>query len=65
MVPVDTSVWIQLFRAGEPMLSRLLEEGLVVMHPFGLGESAMVAHTAFPTLDKRLAEVARTLGLSH
>jgi predicted nucleic acid-binding protein len=40
MVLVDTSVWIQHFRTGEPRLSELLSEGLVLMHPFVLGELA-------------------------
>jgi predicted nucleic acid-binding protein len=38
MVLADTSVWIQHFRRGEPQLARLLAEGLVLMHPFVLGE---------------------------
>lgn len=40
MILVDTSVWIQHFRKGEPDLSVLLADGLVVMHPFVLGELA-------------------------
>jgi predicted nucleic acid-binding protein len=40
MVLVDSSVWIQHFRTGEPRLSELLSEGLVLMHPFVLGELA-------------------------
>lgn len=38
MVLVDSSVWIQLFRSGEPGLARLLEDGMVMTHPFVLGE---------------------------
>ena len=40
MVLADTSVWIQHFRRGEPTLVDLLEEGLVLMHPFVSGELA-------------------------
>jgi predicted nucleic acid-binding protein len=40
MVLVDTSVWIQHFRTGEPRLTELLSEALVLMHPFVLGELA-------------------------
>ena len=40
MVLVDTSVWIQHFRTGETRLGELLSEGLVLMHPFVLGELA-------------------------
>ena len=37
---VDTSVWIQHFRMGEPRLARLLREGQPVCHPFIIGELA-------------------------
>jgi predicted nucleic acid-binding protein len=40
MVLVDTSVWIQHFRQGEPTLVDHLSEGLVLMHPFVSGELA-------------------------
>ena len=37
---VDTSVWIKHLREGETSLAELLEEGLVVCHPFIIGELA-------------------------
>ena len=40
MVLVDTSIWIDHFRKKEPKLADLLNEGMVVMHPFVLGELA-------------------------
>jgi predicted nucleic acid-binding protein len=40
MVLVDTSVWIQHFRQGEPVLIDRLSEGVVLMHPFVSGELA-------------------------
>jgi hypothetical protein len=40
MVLVDTSVWIQHFRRGEPVLIDRLSEGFVLMHPFVSGELA-------------------------
>ena len=40
MVLVDTSVWVEHFRRGVPELARLLDGGLVVCHPFVLGELA-------------------------
>jgi predicted nucleic acid-binding protein len=40
MLLADTSVWIQHFRRGEPHLADHLSEGLVLMHPFVLGELA-------------------------
>lgn len=40
MVLADTSVWIQHFRKGVPEFADRLSEGLVLMHPFVLGELA-------------------------
>lgn len=40
MILVDTSVWVDHFRKGEPRLSSELERGVVFMHPFVLGELA-------------------------
>ena len=40
MVLADTSVWIGHFRGKEPGLAPLLEEGVVLTHPFILGELA-------------------------
>ena len=38
MVLVDTSVWVDHFRRGNPTLTGMLEEGGVVCHPFVIGE---------------------------
>jgi predicted nucleic acid-binding protein len=117
MVLADTSVWIQHFRKGEPALAGRLVEGMILMHPFVVGElacgnlrnrttilsdlqtlpqavlasnaevlrlledrqlwgrglgwvdlhllaSAMLSKCEFWTLDKRLAQAAKELGLS-
>jgi len=40
MTLVDTSVWINHFRNGNPRLRDLLEESEVVTHPMVLGELA-------------------------
>ncbi len=40
MILVDTSIWIDHLRAGEPVLIEALEGGRVMMHPFVLGELA-------------------------
>ena len=40
MILVDTSVWVDHFRRGEPHLLDALNNGLVLMHPFVLGELA-------------------------
>jgi predicted nucleic acid-binding protein len=40
VILVDTSVWVDYFRRGEPHLLDALNNGLVLMHPFVLGELA-------------------------
>jgi predicted nucleic acid-binding protein len=40
MVLVDTSVWVDHFRRGLPELAEQLDAGVVVCHPFVLGELA-------------------------
>jgi predicted nucleic acid-binding protein len=40
MVLVDTSVWVDHFRHGLPLLEELLESGQVAVHPFIIGELA-------------------------
>jgi len=41
VILVDTSVWIDHLRAGNEMLRRLLDRGLVLGHPFVTGELAL------------------------
>jgi predicted nucleic acid-binding protein len=41
VILVDTSVWIDHFRKGDPKLTRLLNEALVLTHPFIIGEMAL------------------------
>jgi predicted nucleic acid-binding protein len=38
MILVDTSVWVNHFRHGNPRLSQALQDGEVFMHPFVMGE---------------------------
>jgi len=40
VILVDTSVWVEHFRAGSPALARLLLEDGVGCHPFVIGELA-------------------------
>jgi len=40
VILVDTSVWIDHLRTGSPRLSTLLQDGLVLTHPFVIGELA-------------------------
>jgi hypothetical protein len=41
MILVDTSVWVEHFRRGEPVLARRLQAGEVLSHPLVIGEVAM------------------------
>jgi len=40
MILVDSSIWIDHLRAGEPALAELLNAGRVLTHPFVIGELA-------------------------
>jgi predicted nucleic acid-binding protein len=40
LILVDTSVWVDHLRRGDAELAGLLERGVVVMHPFVVGEIA-------------------------
>ncbi len=40
LILVDTSVWIKYLRTGDDRLADLLEQGLVMCHPFIIGELA-------------------------
>ena len=41
MILVDSSVWVDHLRRGEPRLERLLDQGLVLTHPWVVGEIAL------------------------
>jgi predicted nucleic acid-binding protein len=41
VILVDTSIWVQHLRALDETLARLLDLGLVLMHPFIIGELAL------------------------
>jgi predicted nucleic acid-binding protein len=41
MILVDTSVWVQHFRAGDQAWADLLDRGMVLTHPFVIGELAL------------------------
>jgi predicted nucleic acid-binding protein len=41
MILVDTSVWVDHLRAGDQTLSGLLNRGMVLAHPFIIGELAL------------------------
>jgi hypothetical protein len=41
VILVDTSVWVDHFRAGEKALAGWLDAGMVLTHPFVIGELAL------------------------
>jgi predicted nucleic acid-binding protein len=41
MILIDTSVWIDHLRTGDEKLSKLLDTGHVLAHPFVIGEIAL------------------------
>ena len=41
MILVDTSVWVDHLRKGDQALARLLDSGMVLAHPFVIGELAL------------------------
>ena len=41
MILVDTNVWIDHLRKGDPVLTRLLEDAQVAVHPWVIGELAL------------------------
>ena len=40
MILVDTSVWVDHLRSGEPSLEELLNQSQILLHPFVIGELA-------------------------
>jgi predicted nucleic acid-binding protein len=41
VILVDTSVWVDHLRKGDAVLAGLLDDGLVLVHPFVIGELAL------------------------
>jgi predicted nucleic acid-binding protein len=55
VILVDTSVWINHFRVGDPNLAALLQDGYVLAHPSVIGELAL----------GQLSQRTEILGLLH
>lgn len=55
MILVDTSIWVDHLRAGDPQLVALLQDGQVLAHPWVTGELAL----------GHLAQRDEILGLLH
>jgi len=60
MVLVDTSVWVDHLRYGNPRLASLLEEGEVFCHPFVIGELACGHLPDRARTLRRLSDLPRT-----
>lgn len=41
MILADTSIWVDHLRAGDKALATLLDAGMVLVHPFVIGELAL------------------------
>ncbi|MFI5182559.1 MAG: type II toxin-antitoxin system VapC family toxin [Thermoanaerobaculia bacterium] len=65
MTLVDTSVWVDHLRRGNARLSRLLEGGLVLVHPFVVGELALGHMRRRPEILALLGELPRAEAAEH
>lgn len=64
-VLVDTSVWVDHFHKGEPLLQDLLASGQVMTHPFIIGELACGSLTNRSEILKLLSELPSVSTASH
>jgi len=65
MILVDTSVWSDHLRKGNPQLARLLQEGRVCTHPFVIGELACGALRNREEVLGLLKELPRGVEATH
>lgn len=65
MTLVDTSVWVDHLRRGNAHLGRLLEDGLVLTHPFVVGELALGRMRRRPQILGLLGELPRAEAAQH
>ncbi len=59
MILVDTSIWIDHFRRGEPALVEMLLSDRVLLHPFVLGELALGSAGLRPAVLEDLRNLPR------
>jgi predicted nucleic acid-binding protein len=64
-VLVDTSIWIEHFRKGHPRLPEFLRDGMVLMHPFVLGELACGNLKTRGEILGDLAELPKAVEATH
>jgi hypothetical protein len=65
MILVDTSVWVNHFRQGNPQLSQALVDGRVLMHPFVIGEIACGNLRARPQVLSDLQRLPSAIPAEH
>jgi len=65
MILVDTSIWIDHFRAPEPKLLRLLEPRLIYTHPIVIGELLVGGLPGRPTILPFFQRLRATVMASH
>ena len=64
-VLVDTSIWVDHFHKGEPLLQDLLNAGQVMIHPFIIGELACGSLKNRSEILKLLSELPAMTTASH
>jgi predicted nucleic acid-binding protein len=65
LILVDTSVWVDHLRRGNPRLTALLDGGLVLVHPFVVGELALGKLKRRAEVLDLLGEMPRAEAASH
>ena len=61
MILADTSVWVDHLRVGDRTLAELLDSGLVLAHPFVIGELALGRLRQRETILEALSQLPRTV----
>jgi predicted nucleic acid-binding protein len=65
VILVDTSVWVDHFRRGNDRLATMLGDGVVVSHPFVLGELACGTFRQRATILSLLSELPVATTATH
>jgi predicted nucleic acid-binding protein len=65
VILVDTSVWVDHLRSGDPLLTELLNQGRVLVHPFIVGEIALGNLRQRDLILRTLQEMPQVVQASH
>lgn len=65
MILVDTSIWIDHFRASEPQLVSLLSRNEVLSHPFVIGEIALGSVAMRADVLRYMTNLPSSVAASH